>query len=279
MRRQFSRGENSANGVDNVYKKTERNAKIRAISIFFNDLRMMARILLVTKYLHWLTRSLGHFMITKSLGLQSLVIASLVLASSISQAALTVYTDQASFLAAVSAPGTDTFDDVDGTTASPISRTAGAYSYSASATDGFFGVGTTSDHWLSTYTSKDTILFNNFGGGVQAIGGYFFGSTIDGVFFPGQSITVVAGDSDGDSITKLISDSTTTGFLGFISDSLITQLSVTAVQIVESANNWAAVNDLVLATTSSNNIPEPGTVPMVLAALGVLGLMAKRRKA
>ena len=44
--------------------------------------------------------------------LRSVVIACLLVFAGAAQAALTVYTSQAAFLAAVSAPGTDTFDDL-----------------------------------------------------------------------------------------------------------------------------------------------------------------------
>ncbi|HEU4375079.1 MAG TPA: hypothetical protein VFS02_16410 [Telluria sp.] len=76
--------------------------------------------------------------------LKSLSLAALLLASATAQADLLVYTDRTAFLAALSAPGTDSFNDLTNVeTASPLSRTAGPYSYRA-------GAGPVSDFWPAT---------------------------------------------------------------------------------------------------------------------------------
>ena len=113
----------------------------------------------------------------------SFTAATLLLAAGASQAAITVYTDQAAFLAAVSAPGVDTYlgFSITGSTPSPINRAAGPYNYTGTVTTtSFFGAGTVADPWLSTNTATDTITFNAFPPEVFAAGGLCFGSNISG---------------------------------------------------------------------------------------------------
>ena len=122
--------------------------------------------------------------------LRSLVVAGLLVLVGCPQAALTVYTSQAAFLAAVTAPGTDTFQDISitGSTPGPLNRSAGAYSYTVNSTLSlFYGAGTSTDHWLSTNTATDTITFNAIPANVRAIGGFFFGSDIGGILLRGTS--------------------------------------------------------------------------------------------
>jgi hypothetical protein len=183
--------------------------------------------------------------------LKSWVIVGLLVLSGAAQAALTVYTSQAAFLAAVTAPGIDTFNDfsITGSTPSPINRIAGGlYSYTGTvSTTSFFGAGTAADHWLSTNTATDTITFNAFPANVRAIGGFFFGSDISGLFASGN-ITVVAADGSGTS-TQTIVGAATSSFRGFVSDGTLTSLTVTSVQPV-SGFLWPTVNDLILAASA-----------------------------
>ena len=226
----------------------------------------------------------------KSLFVRSLAIAAALLASSVSHATLVIYTNQASFLSAVTTPGIDTFTgfSISGTTTSPINRTAGSYTYTASSsssssTSSFFGAGTVANPWLSTNGAFDTILFNNFGAGVSAIGGLFFGSDILGNFLAGKSISITADDNNSSPVTQLITNSTTGSFLGFISDGLITSLSVTAVQTEGQAFVWPTVDNLTLAGRGSvpeqGTVPEPGTLVLAATAFGLMGAAARRRKA
>lgn len=83
------------------------------------------------------------------------------------QAAITAYTTQASYFAAHSAPGVDTFDNLDPTAvlSTPQSRTAGSYSYSTSvAPNSFFfpAASVGGDVWLSADDRKDTITLKIF---------------------------------------------------------------------------------------------------------------------
>lgn len=180
---------------------------------------------------------------------KSLVAALLLIAGSASKAAITVYTDQASFLAAVSSPGVDTFTgfSVTGSTPSPINRNAGPYTYTGTAsTSSFFGAGTTGDPWLSVNVGTDTISFNNFAPAiVSAVGGMFFDSDINGAFAAG-SVTLISTDATGAVRTDTIPGATINSFRGFVSTGAMISLTVTAVQ-PGSGVLWPTVENLTLA--------------------------------
>jgi hypothetical protein len=183
--------------------------------------------------------------------LKSWIVVGLLVLSGAAQAAITVYTNQAAFLAAVFAPGTDTFNDfsITGPTPSPINRTAGPYSYTAAAsTSTFFGAGTMADPWLSTNTATDTITFSAIPANVRAIGGFFFGSNAAGAAVLGD-VTLVAADGSGTSAQTIIG-ATTSSFRGFVSDGPLTSLTVAAVQGGVNSPLWPTVNDFILATSA-----------------------------
>jgi hypothetical protein len=210
--------------------------------------------------------------------LKPLALAALLVASGASQAVITVYTSAAAFAAATSAPGVDTFTglSITGATPSPITRNAGAYTYTgAVSTTSFFGAGTTANPWLSTNTATDTMTFNTFLGGVQAVGGNFFGSDIAGAFLAGN-ITITATDASG-TVTQTIVGATTTSFLGFVSTGAMTSLTVASVQPAVGFL-WPTVDNLTLAKATVP-IPEPETYAMMLAGLGLVGFLARRRRA
>jgi hypothetical protein len=217
-------------------------------------------------------------MISKTALLKPLALAALLATAGVAQATIVVYTTQASFNAATSAQGVDTFTglSITGSTPSPITRTAGAYTYTgAVTTTSFFGAGTTANPWLSTNTATDTMTFNTFLGGVQAVGGDFFGSDITGAFLAGD-ITITATDASG-TVTQTIVGATTTSFLGFVSNGAMSSLTVTSVQPA-SGFLWPTLDNLTLAKAVVA-VPEPETYAMMLAGLGLVGFFARRRRA
>src|SRR3954454_12349433 len=109
----------------------------------------------------------------QSIWIKRLTCSAVMMIAGGSQAALTVFTSQASFLGAVTSPGVDAFNGFSITTStpSPINRVAGSYTYVAVASSGFFGSGSSANPSLSTNTASDPITFSGFGGGVSAIGG------------------------------------------------------------------------------------------------------------
>jgi hypothetical protein len=213
--------------------------------------------------------------ISKNFSLRLVAVAALLGLSGASQAAMTVYTTQASFLAAVTTSGTDSFDNLGiGYTNGfeTLSRSAGAYTYDVAAT--FYTAGTGGDTWLSTDAPIDAIVFNNFGAGVKAAGGLFFTSNVGGNYHLAD-ITVQATDGSGSS-TQTIVGSTTGSFLGFVSTGPLTSLVVSAVNPNPLGPFfWPSVNDLTLAAA----VPEPETYALLLAGLGVVGFLARRRRA
>ena len=198
---------------------------------------------------------------------KALSLAALLCAAASSQAAITIYTNQADFLAAVSAPGYDSYDDLTvdlyGTT---LDRTAGAYAYQAYAAGGLYGAGTDPDHWLSTNLSLDPIVFQNFTGGVTAFGGNFFGSDISGGYIPNGNLVLSA--EDGSTVTYALNGATQASFLGFVSDTALSSVTLST----DGGAYWPTANNVVLA------VPEPASYGMLLAGLGCVGLVARRRR-
>jgi hypothetical protein len=199
--------------------------------------------------------------------LKPLCLAALFCLGANAQAEITVYTSQAAFLQAVSAPGYDSFDDL---TLSPydptLPRTAGSYGYEAFSADGLWGAGGMGgDYWLSNNNGLQPIVFQNFSGGVSAFGGNFFTSDVAGQFITGNLILSAA---DGSTLDYTLNNSTTGSYLGFVSDAALTSVSVGT----DGGLYWPTANNVVLA------VPEPATYGMLLAGVGLLGAAARRRR-
>ena len=149
-------------------------------------------------------------------------------------ATLVAYNSQSAFNAATAVKGVDNFNNLPALApiSSPMSRAAGPYSYLGTAsTQGLFSAGTGPDIWLSTDQFTDSITFSDFGSGVSAIGGLFFGTDISGGLFSGQSIFLEATDMDG-SLSKTLLNTSTDSFFGFVSDRTLKSLRVSAVQSI-----------------------------------------------
>jgi hypothetical protein len=218
-------------------------------------------------------------MLSKVSLIKPLAFAALLATAGASQAAITVYTSLAAFNAATLNQGTDTFTGLSITsgTPSPLSRstTVGtSYTYTADAGPAgtFFGAGTTANPWLSTNTATDTISFFGFSAGVVGLGGNFFGSNISGLFAPGN-VTLTATDTSG-TVTQTIVNAVEGSFLGFVSTTGLLSATLSAVQVPGASPLWPTADNVVLASA----VPEPGTYAMMLAGLGVLGFMARRRR-
>jgi hypothetical protein len=217
-------------------------------------------------------------MILKSSFLKPLALAALLASASMSHAAITVVTSLAAFTAATTAPGTDNFAGLSTVvqTASPITRSAGAYVYTATSSLGrFFGGGTSGDPFLSTEQAESTVTFNGFSAAVRGVGGNFFDSNISGVFAPGD-ITLTATDSSG-TVTQTIVSATTSSFLGFVFTGPITQVTFASVQPTTGGFLWPSIDNLVLASVTP--VPEPVTSAMLLLGLGAIGFSVRSRRA
>jgi hypothetical protein len=193
--------------------------------------------------------------------------AALACAAAAAQADITVYTSYADFLAAVQAPGVDSFDDlrVDPYGES-LHRSAGGYGYNVYAATGLFGAGGSGgDFWLSNNAPAAPIVFSNFSSGVNAFGGNFFASDVLGQYATGN---VVLTAIDGSAVSYALSGPATTDFLGFVSTSPLAGIVLTPA----SDGVWATANNVVLA------VPEPATYGMLLAGLGCVGMLSRRRR-
>jgi hypothetical protein len=193
--------------------------------------------------------------------------------------AATVFTSQAAFDAATSAPGVDTFTgfSITGSTPSPIARSAGAYSYSAAVTtSSFFGAGTTANPWLSTNNAAASIIFSGFAPTISAVGANFFGSDLSGLFAAGN-IALSLTDSSGVTSFTLL-NATTSSFVGFVSDGVITSLTVSSIQPASSGALWPTVDNFTLAQGLTSAVPEPSTWAMMILGFAGVGYMTYRRR-
>lgn len=199
--------------------------------------------------------------------LKPLCLAAMLCAAAGAQAAITVYTSESAFLSAVSAPGVDTFDDLEvqayGDT---VYRTAGAYNYQAYSATGIWGAGDAPDHWLSNNTRYNPIVFSNFSGGVSAFGGLFFASDVLGQFVPNGTLVLTA--VDGGTLTYDLTDATTASFVGFVSTAPLASVSLGT----DGGQYWPTANNVVLA------VPEPATYGMMLVGVTLLGMAVRRRR-
>jgi hypothetical protein len=210
------------------------------------------------------------------------------LGASSAHAAITVFTTEASYLAAISAPGTDTYNDLPlALITSPINRTAGAYTYQAAAPNNFFGAGTAADIWLSTNTASSPITFSNIPSTVRGVGGFFFTSDIAGAAVTGE-IRIVATDSLGATQTVSIPGSTPNSFRGFVTDAQFTSIVVSVPQPVTAADRvsgqqpagtpilWPTVNNLTLGAQAATPpvfgyTPAAGSTVTATGGTGLVG--------
>ena len=201
------------------------------------------------------------------------------------EAAIAVYKTQASYLAAISAPGVDTFDDLNptGALATPQTRIAGPYAYTASAGPErqFFPAGEVrGDVWLSTFRRTDSITFSEFSSGVRGVGGFFFKTDESGLFSSATArINFSITDASG-TVQDKLDDSTLMSFLGFVSTGPFISLKLWVADEGFGVDGvWASVNDLTLgAAAVAPPIPEPETYALMLGGLALLGALTRRNK-
>lgn len=201
------------------------------------------------------------------------------------QAAVTVYTTQASFLSQLGGNyATDSFDDLAAdtivnptvftSTGNHFTRTAGSFDYR-------LNVGT----WYTLFNNKDlnnptdirispenavrALNFTNFSKPVLGLGANFFITDVWGEDAVGKSVRVSLTDINNAVTNLTITNSTASSYRGFVSSVPIKSLSVSADRPIE--NNWATVNNFTVSA-----VPEPATG--VLACLGVAGVLLARRR-
>ncbi len=182
----------------------------------------------------------------------------------------TVYSDQATFVSLLS-PGyyLENYSGLAaGTHPSTINFSQGAFSYTASASQGLW-VNSAGGNALSTNNAGDPILFTFTSGNVTAVGGYFFPTDIGENLISG---TIALALSDGTTATLV--NPGRSSFFGFTTSSAyITSLSVDAPD--GSGYAWPTVDDLYVGV---NAVPEPSSAALLGACLLLLGWTRWRRR-
>lgn len=205
--------------------------------------------------------------ILSQFSLKTLSLAALLCLADAAQAGISVYTNQADFLRAVSAPGVDTFDDLSaGPYGDTVLRAAGAYDYRVSSAGGLWGAGGPSDYWLSNNARLAPIVFSGFSGNLNAFGGNFFASDVTGQYAPNGTLVLTA--VDGGALTYRLAGATASSFVGFLSSSPLSSVTLGT----DGGEYWPTANNVVLA------VPEPATYGMLLAGVTLLGTAARRRR-
>lgn len=210
------------------------------------------------------------------------LLAPLLLSAFGAQAAIMVYTDRTAYQAAMSHTVVDQFGDLAGAglLAGPIQRTTGAASYEAGAIDlGGYGPGqgadalyslegSGGDTWLSTNFATSALQFSAFGSGTRGVGGYFFGTDVDGAQL-GGILNFVLQDAGG-VFNYAWSSGGPDSFLAFASDSAVLSMTITAEQGQQAL--FATAQTLEIGI-----VPEPGSVAL-LSIAGLAILLARRRR-
>jgi len=199
--------------------------------------------------------------------LRSSVVCAFATASA--PAAGTFYTDESQFVLAIG-PVRSVEDFSSFTFGSPLDGTQ--LTYDAPGDNGFdwtafSATGLYSNtSALSVSVGNTSITIGFTGDTVTAIGGIFADTDVDGNSIPGM-VTVTTSDGSMQTIAT-----TTDGFLGYVSDTPI--VSITMIATGDAPNNFIQVDHFYTAIA----IPEPATVSLTLVGLGVLALVARRRR-
>jgi hypothetical protein len=181
----------------------------------------------------------------------------------------TWYTNEASFMAAISA--TNYIEDfsnftfgspLNGSQATWVAPGANGYGYTASAVLGLYS--NTSS--LSTNNANDPLILTFTGSPVSAFGGRISNTNISGGFISGTcSITLNTSE------TSSISLGAAEGFLGWVGPSSFTSVTLLATSSV--ANNWIQLDHSIVGAAP---VPEPAS--MAVLGMGALAAIARRRR-
>lgn len=205
-----------------------------------------------------------------------LLLAALAIVGASAQA--TSYTDRASFNAATTIAYTQDFETLSGTASftGPLSFADGLTVSSPSNNLFSVGVGQSSNSTEaigSNYPPSDYLQFG-LGGNFRAFGADFFENFGGGAQHSGPStfqLTFFSGTTSVGSVTGLVAPNGGS-FIGFTSSTFFN-----SVQVLSLDNSYEVADNVSVGNVSA--VPEPESYAMLLAGLGLVGLMVKRRKA
>lgn len=198
-----------------------------------------------------------------SKGAAALAVASF---AGLAAAGTAVYTDSASFIAAL-APGyfSNPFNDTVNGPSPNLSYSQNGYSYTVGTQPGAVSGLYNAPGLISTDNSGDSIFVEFTSGNVFAVGGNFWATDVS-VLPTGTDVTVTL--SDGTSVTY--TSSGPSDFRGFISDVAITSITIDAPSLAPNDGLWATMDNLTVGAA----VPAPGAI----AVLGAAGLAGFRRR-
>jgi hypothetical protein len=180
-------------------------------------------------------------------------------------ASTTTYTDSATFLTHVAAGSYfQNFNGLPNPPAGPVPFSGNGFSYSASAPSDIYLAG----GFLGTSQINEALTIN-FASNITAFGANFFITDIDDAF---QAISVTLTLYDG-TVETFIPTSLSDSYRGFTSNVAFTSLVISK----PGQSLYAGLDNLTVGTTPDGNpIPEPTSV--LLAGLGLAGLLVARRR-
>lgn len=171
------------------------------------------------------------------------------------------YTNQTTFLNNTSSTYLENFNSLSNNDiTSPRSFSGNGFSYSISATNGFFfASGNTGSQYLSTADSTNNLIINFTSGNVTAVGGNFFLTNVNDNLVTGN---VALALNDGTTLNLTSPASAPTPFGGFTTNTAITSLTFTSGGL----QKYSTIDNLYVGTAT--------TVPFEFSpdlGIGILG--------
>ncbi|MEW6200204.1 MAG: hypothetical protein AB1601_16250 [Planctomycetota bacterium] len=199
--------------------------------------------------------------------MRRMMTVALVLGLVTAASAATIYTNEAQFLAAISGGGGYMLEDFNGYTYGSFT----GYTLAVGPQNGYAGTiqcdpstdflwSGNGDMSTNSASSKLHVTFQNSTKQVYSIGGFFYGSDINGTFMPGTPVVLTASDGTNYQFTPTVRET----FVGLVATEPLTWFKADALD--SPSTSWATMDHLYIDS------PEPASL-----ALLALGLLLRRR--